>query len=324
MARMTGFPGVFRVTYARYGELRDDLAQQMARGGLLVKVQDAPGLDFDSAVALELVLPDGTTLQGLGKVLQVFAGVGFAVTVQPELVEEVSRFAGRPEVTASGTARHERVEHPMTHPAPPARPRRTSAPSSMWLSPSRLRRPATTPLPVAAVPRAKPATTPPPVAPPPVAPPPVAAEPSPVAPPPVAAEPPPAATVPARHDGLSRMEKVQKALHGTRDERNAILRDRDRTLHAFVLKNPQLDADDVVAIARNPQLAADLLQQVGDRKEWLQRPAVALALVRNPRTPPELAVRALEHVPIEAVRQLARGAGALPHVQAAARKKLLG
>jgi hypothetical protein len=120
------------------------------------------------------------------------------------------------------------------------------------------------------------------------------------------------------------MEKVQKALHGTRDERNAILRDRDRTLHAFVLKNPALEADDVVAIARNPQLAADLLQQVGDRKEWLQRPAVALALARNPKTPPELAVRALDHVPLEALRQLAKGAGALPHIQTAARKKLLG
>jgi hypothetical protein len=136
--------------------------------------------------------------------------------------------------------------------------------------------------------------------------------------------PPLAATVPARHDALSRMEKVQKALHGTRDERNAILRDRDRTLHAFVLKNPQLDADDVVAIARNPQLAGDLLQQVGDRKEWLQRPAVALALTRNPKTPPELAVRALDHVPLEAIRQLAKGTSALPHVQAAARKKLIG
>jgi len=332
MGRMSGFPEVFRVTYTRYGELRDDLAQQMVRGGLLVRVHDAPGLDFDSAIALELVLPDGTTLQGTGKVLQVFAGVGFAVTVQPQLVEEVSRFAGRPEVAASGTARHERVERPALHPAPPVRPRRLSAPSSLWLSPAPRRRPAMTPPPLAAVPRARPGTTPPPVAvpplaPPPLAPPPLAAEPL-ATPPPVAAEPPPAtapaATAPARHETLSRMEKVQKALHGTRDERSAILRDRDRTLHAFVLKNPQLDADDVVAIARNPQLAADLLQQVGDRKEWLQRPAVALALARNPKTPPELAVRALDHVPLEAVRQLAKGAGALPHVQAAARKKLIG
>jgi hypothetical protein len=314
MVKMSGFPEVFRVTYARYGELRDDLAQQMARGGLLVKVHDAPGLDFDSAVALELVLPDGTTLQGTGKVLQVFAGVGFAMTVQPQLVEEVTRFVGRPDVAASGTARHERVERPTFHPSPPTRPRRSSAPSSLWLPRAApFHRRATTQPPLAAGLRARPPTPPPPIAP----------EASPPASP-AAAESPPEASPPARPDGLSRIEKVQKALHGTRDERNAILRDRDRTLHAFVLKNPALDADDLVAIARNPQLAADLLQQVGARKEWLQRPAIALALARNPKTPPELAVRALDHVPLEAVRQLAKGTSALPHVQAAARKKLIG
>jgi hypothetical protein len=117
---------------------------------------------------------------------------------------------------------------------------------------------------------------------------------------------------------------VQKALHGTRDERNAILRDRDRTLHTFVLKNPQLDAEDVVTIAKNAQLAPDLLKQIADRKDWLQRPAVALALARNPKTPPDVAVRALEHVPLEALRQMAKGAGVPPSITQAARKKLLG
>ena len=120
------------------------------------------------------------------------------------------------------------------------------------------------------------------------------------------------------------MEKVQLALHGTRDERNAILRDRDRTLHPFVLKNPQLDAEDVVTIAKNTQVTPDLLKQIGERKDWVQRPAVALALARNPKTPPELALRALEFVPIEALRQMAKGVGVLPHVSQAARKKVIG
>jgi hypothetical protein len=113
------------------------------------------------------------------------------------------------------------------------------------------------------------------------------------------------------------------ALHGTRDERNAILRDRDRTLHAFVLKNPQLDADDVLTIAKNAQMAPDLLKQIGERKDWFQRPAIALALARNPKTPPEVAVRALDHVSLEGLRQMAKG-GVAPHVTQAARRKLLG
>ncbi|HEX3766286.1 MAG TPA: hypothetical protein VHW23_46655, partial [Kofleriaceae bacterium] len=200
---MSGLQGAFRVTYARYGELRDDLAQQMVRGGLLVKVHDAPGLDFDSAVDLELVLPDGTTLQGTGKVLQVFAGVGFAVTVQPQLVEEVSRLADRPEVAVTGETRHERIERAAPHPVPPARSRRPSAPSSLWLSAVPLRRPATRPPPVAA---AALGTSPPFTA--------TdaldlfAGLPSPAAP---AAPPAPAPSTSTRSDNLSRIEKVQKA-----------------------------------------------------------------------------------------------------------------
>ncbi|HEX7837518.1 MAG TPA: hypothetical protein VF469_08655 [Kofleriaceae bacterium] len=140
--------------------------------------------------------------------------------------------------------------------------------------------------------------------------------------PPPGAEPRPGAL--QAPDGPTRQDKIQQALHGNRDERNAILRDRDRTLHPFVLKNPRLDVDDVLAIAKNAQMTADMLSLIGERKEWLTRPAVALALARNPRTPPELAVRALDHVSTEALRQLAKGTGVLPHVTQAARKKLLG
>jgi hypothetical protein len=355
MGVMSGLPAAFRVTYAKYGELKDDLAEQMARGGLLVKVYDTPGLDFDSSVALELVMPDGTTLTGAGKVLQIFAGFGVAVTVEAQLVEQVSKIASRPEVSATGTARHERVDLPPWLSAPPPlRPGQRRAGATQPLTPlsrsahrsqasitppisrsaplfdppmgaplgtqppTRTKPPTAPPL-FAELPRPRPPTPAPPISdllselP---APSPAHSHPRPGSSPPVA-EPP-------RFDKLSRIEKVQKALHGTRDERNAILRDRDRTLYPFVLKNPQLDADDVVAIAKNAQMTADMLTQIADRKEWLQRPSVALALARNPRTPTELAVRALEHVPTEALRQLAKGNGALPHVVQAARKKLIG
>jgi hypothetical protein len=249
----------------------------MARGGLLVKVHDASGLTFDSAVQLELVLPDGTSLRSRATVLQILAGFGVAVSVGPELVDQVRRAAAGVDGPRAGPARHERLTSGESGDpgaaAPPARPELLASGA-----------------PGTAAPPARPE--------------------EPAGPP--------------RGDPATRIEKIQKALHGTRDERNAILRDRDRTLHAFVLKNPQLNADDVVTIAKNAQLAPDLLKQIGERKEWFQRPAIALALARNPKTPPDLAVRALDHVPTEALRQMAKGAGVLPHVTQAARKKLLG
>jgi hypothetical protein len=282
MIDVSGSPSVvLRVTYGRFGELREDVTQQMARGGLLVKVHDASGLTFDSPVRLELVLPDGTSLLGHTRVLQVLTGFGVAVCVGPELIDQASRAATGRDPAGAGPTRHERLDPDGPH-GPHGRGRPEG--SSM------------TALPAPPAGHSAPAGR--------------------------TAAREPGATQPG--DGASRAEKIQKALHGTRDERNAILRDRDRTLHPFVLKNPQLNTDDVVTIAKNAQVMPDLLKQIGERKDWFQRPAIALAIAKNPKTPPELAVRALEHVPLEALRQLAKGVGVLPHVSQAARKRILG
>ena len=51
----------FRITYGSYRELAADV-QQMAHGGVLVRVTDAADLAFEMPVELELVLPDGSSL----------------------------------------------------------------------------------------------------------------------------------------------------------------------------------------------------------------------------------------------------------------------
>jgi len=118
-------------------------------------------------------------------------------------------------------------------------------------------------------------------------------------------------------------QKIQMALHGTRDQRNAILRDNNRQLHAFVLKNPQINVDDVLAIAKNPMMDAQMYKLISERQDWLSRPQIAIALARNPKVPGEIAIRALAFVSPDALRQLAKG-GAPPHVVTAARKKVIG
>ncbi|MFO0760843.1 MAG: hypothetical protein U0359_30480 [Byssovorax sp.] len=134
---------------------------------------------------------------------------------------------------------------------------------------------------------------------------------------------PAARTTSATNEAAGASDRIRLALHGTREDRAAILRDKNRTLHAFVLKNPSVGLDEVTAWAKNPQMNADFLKLIGERKEWLSRPAIALALARNPKTPGDLAVRALDHVPQDGLRQIAKGIGAPPHVVQAARKKVI-
>ena len=75
-----------------------------------------------------------------------------------------------------------------------------------------------------------------------------------------------------------------------------ILRDINKSLHPYVLRNPHIGLDEVAAIARMPTVTADLLVAVCDRTEWSQRPEIALALVRNPKTPVPSALKVLGFV----------------------------
>ncbi|MBI4509475.1 MAG: hypothetical protein HY698_07545, partial [Deltaproteobacteria bacterium] len=69
--------------------------------------------------------------------------------------------------------------------------------------------------------------------------------------------------------------------------------------------------------------AGQVLKQIAERREWAQRPEIAIALVRNPKTPAPLAVRLLDHVSPAELRHLAKDPGTRPPIQHAARKKVL-
>jgi hypothetical protein len=239
----------FRITYERLSDLHDDTLQT-AKGGLLVRVTDVAELTPDMPATLEIVLPDGARLEGEVRVLQILAGFGVAVTIEPVLAGELRKAVSAGREGGGAPARHERVRAPTLLPPP-------SAP---------------------AVPQT---------------------------------------------EKLTHAAKIQLALHGNRDQRNAILRDTNRTLHPYVLKNPQITIEDVLAIVKNAQSSPELLKQVSERRDWFQRPQIAFALARNPKSPPEVAVRALDYAPIDAVRQMAKGGGVLPHVAQAARKKVI-
>jgi len=248
-----------RITYASYSELRRDVTEQMARGGVLVRIDRIADLHLHTPIMLELVLPDGERLSSTGQVLQQLPGFGVAVTVEPGVVEILKQCTGVDHANVVA-AQHQRVEDG----APTAEPTEPNDSS-----------------------------------------------------------PRPASIRPAV-ESLTHAQKIHMAMHGNRDERNAILRDTNRSLHPFVLKNPQLGADDVLEICKNALTSPVLLKLISDRKEWFQRPAIALGLARNPKTPPDVAVRALAHVSIDALRIMAKGSGVLPHVAQAARKKILG
>jgi hypothetical protein len=133
---------------------------------------------------------------------------------------------------------------------------------------------------------------------------------------------PPPAAKPAASETAA---KIQVALHSSnKDERMRIMRDQNRMLHQYVLKNPNLGVDEVLAIAKMSTLAPDIFSSIAERREWAQRPDIAIALVRNPKTATSVAIRLLDFVSAQDLRQLAKDSHTRPPVQQAARKKVLG
>lgn len=131
------------------------------------------------------------------------------------------------------------------------------------------------------------------------------------------------ASVPNRPAPNETATKIHAALYGNRDERMRAVRENNKSLHGYVLRNPGIGLDEILAIAKMNTVAPDLLAAIGARREWAERPDIAIALVRNPKTPTPTAVRLLDHVSAQDLRQLAKDAHTRPAVQQAARKKVI-
>jgi len=131
------------------------------------------------------------------------------------------------------------------------------------------------------------------------------------------------ATAHARFQAADKPERIKMARYGNKDERMQALRSGTRALHRFVLQNPGLGLDEVVFIAKMTTTAPDVLEAIAKRREWAQRPEVALALVRNPKMPVPLAIQLLRHVAPSDLQQLARGTSLRMPILQAVRKRVL-
>src|SRR5437870_11402459 len=78
-------------------------------------------------------------------------------------------------------------------------------------------------------------------------------------------------------------EKLKLALHGNRDARMILIRDTNKLLTRFVLLNPRIGEDEVIAVTRNKHAADEQLRMITDRREWMGNYHVRLREATNPK-----------------------------------------
>ncbi len=80
-------------------------------------------------------------------------------------------------------------------------------------------------------------------------------------------------------------EKIKLAMMGNREARTLLIRDTNRLISRFVLRNPRITEDEIIGVARNRNIDSDILRLIGDQKNWARNYQVRLGLVMNPKTP---------------------------------------
>lgn len=101
-------------------------------------------------------------------------------------------------------------------------------------------------------------------------------------------------------------QRLKLALHGNRSARAVLVRDRVSLVRRFVLKNPRITDEEIIALAKNRNLDTELLKLIARRREWVKKYPVRLALVTNPKTPPGIALSLVGTLQMRDLRQLAK------------------
>ena len=93
---------------------------------------------------------------------------------------------------------------------------------------------------------------------------------------------------------LARMkvgQKLKLALFGGREERSLLIRDSNRIVATSVVKNPKFSETEAEMASNSRNVSQDVLRLIARHRDYGKIYTIQHNLVRNPRCPPEIAVR---------------------------------
>ncbi len=123
-----------------------------------------------------------------------------------------------------------------------------------------------------------------------------------------------------RIKAMSTTEKMKFALRAERDARFLLLQDVNPALHAYVLRNPRIGLDEVQQAVRLNTLSPEAFKIILAHHEWGKNPTVCAGISRNPKAPLPIALKAMDFIPINDLRAIAKGAGRMPLVREARKR----
>jgi hypothetical protein len=126
-----------------------------------------------------------------------------------------------------------------------------------------------------------------------------------------------------RIQAMNVSEKIKLALRGNREARGQLIHDSNSLIRRFVLQNPRVGDEEIIAIAKNRSADDELLRIIATSRAWTRTYQVRLALVTNPKTPLTLSIRFLGSLYDRDVRALAKSKNVSSTISTAAKRLVL-
>jgi hypothetical protein len=118
-------------------------------------------------------------------------------------------------------------------------------------------------------------------------------------------------------------EKIALAYTGSKEERRVLIGDSNKLIGIAVLKSRSLSINEVESFAGMRNMDEEIYRRIAATREWMRKPAVILALVKNPRVPRDVSLPLLKRLATRELRGISRDRNLAPVLRTSARKLLI-
>lgn len=105
---------------------------------------------------------------------------------------------------------------------------------------------------------------------------------------------------------MSVSEKVRLAFKGDKSERGVLIRDRNKLICTAVLRNGRVTDGEVESYAAARNVEDEVLRLIALNRQWMSKYAILSALVRNPKAPPGVVLRLINHLTLKDLQILSK------------------
>jgi hypothetical protein len=118
-------------------------------------------------------------------------------------------------------------------------------------------------------------------------------------------------------------QKIKLAYSGTKEERHILIGDTNKLVGIAVLKSRAISVNEAESWASMRNLDEEIYRRISWNREWMRKPAVITALVRNPRAPLDITLPLLKRLPVRELRAVFRDRNLATVLRATARRLLV-